>query len=386
LPDMQTARVEDVVKRIETKLLEHGLKSRIFVACCPRDGRSLYQLAAKTQPASSARPAPTASDVVVADAQMKSLYHLIEQIAASQISVLLLGETGVGKEVFARTVHRASPRASGPFVEINCAALTESLLESELFGHEKGAFTNAVTAKPGLFEVAHGGTLLLDEIGDMPLATQAKLLRVLEDGQIRRVGGLKSRPIDVRVVAATNSDIEAHVADGTFRRDLYFRLNSVTIVIPPLRERIGELEPLANAFAARTVPKNGVLPVFTREALELMRSYSWPGNVRELKSVVERAVLLCGDGPIRPEHLPCERMRAVLVTKPAISHARRTTDLPMRPRGSDEEREWILAALDRANGNQTMAARALGISRRTLVNRLNEYDVRRPRKSKKSEP
>jgi transcriptional regulator with PAS, ATPase and Fis domain len=270
-------------------------------------------------------------------------------------------------------VHRASPRASGPFVEINCAALTETLLESELFGHEKGAFTNAVAAKPGLIEMAHGGTLLLDEIGEMPLATQAKLLRVIEESQLRRVGGLKERTIDVRFVAATNADLETQIATGAFRRDLFYRLNAVTIVIPPLRERMAELEALARAFIARARPRQNPPPELTPEALGLMRAYSWPGNIRELRNVIERAVLLSDGEPIRSEHLPGEKMRATLLARshPAM-------------RGSDDEQQRIEQALLRAGGNQTQAARLLGISRRTLVNRLNEFaSIHRPRKNKK---
>jgi len=400
LPDTPPAKADEAARRIGGKLLERGLECRIVVACCPRDGRTPYELTAKVQAqvtperASTSRP-----DIVVADPQMQSLHRLIEQVAASNIGVLLLGETGVGKEVLARAVHDASPRAAGPFVEINCAALTETLLESELFGHEKGAFTNAMTAKPGLLETAEGGTVLLDEIGDMPLSTQVKLLRVIEDSQLRRVGGLKSRPIDVRFVAATNADVEAKVASGAFRQDLFFRLNGVTIMIPPLRERLADLDSLAQAFISRArPPTGGPPPVLSPEALELLRAYPWPGNVRELKNVIERAVFLCGDGPILPEHLP----RAVLATgradasstvrlyrpgdtRPLHEDVLPSEALPARPpRKGSEERQWIMQALERAGGNQTLAARLLGISRRTLVNRLNDYkDVQRPRKDKK---
>ena len=374
LPDTPTANAEEAVRRIESKLAERGIKCRVFSACCPRDGYSSYQLAAKVQAAATnGAPASVSSDIIVTDPQMQNLHRMIEQIAGSNIGVLILGETGVGKEVFARAVHRASPRASGPFVEINCAALTETLLESELFGHEKGAFTNAVAAKPGLIEMAHGGTLLLDEIGEMPLATQAKLLRVIEESQLRRVGGLKERTIDVRFVAATNADLETQIATGAFRRDLFYRLNAVTIVIPPLRERMAELEALARAFIARARPRQNPPPELTPEALGLMRAYSWPGNIRELRNVIERAVLLSDGEPIRSEHLPGEKMRATLLARshPAM-------------RGSDDEQQRIEQALLRAGGNQTQAARLLGISRRTLVNRLNEFaSIHRPRKNKK---
>ncbi|MGH2898067.1 MAG: sigma-54 interaction domain-containing protein, partial [Solirubrobacteraceae bacterium] len=362
--------------------------------CCPRDGRTPSQLSARAQaPAVKEKAITVGADVVVCDTRMQGLHRLVEQVAGSNICVLLLGETGVGKEVFARAVHRASPRATGPFVEVNCAALTETLLESELFGHERGAFTNAVSAKPGLLEVAHGGTLLLDEIGDMPLSTQVKLLRVIEDSQLRRVGGLKARQIDVRFVAATNSDIETKVDQGAFRRDLFFRLNGVTIQIPPLRERLAELEPLARAFIRAKAPGDA-RPELSFEALDRLRTYRWPGNIRELKNVIERAVLLCGNGPILPEHLSLRaptvppategtaRPAAPAIAWPRASQPRtpndadtRETLLPAYPRkGSQEEQQWIMATLERAGGNQTVAARLLGISRRTLVNRLNDYE------------
>ncbi len=399
LLDTPPARADDAIRRIDGKLVERGLKCRIFVACCPRDGLSPYQLAAKVEPPSTKeKPSGMAGDdIVVTDGQMQSLHRLVEQIAASQIGVLLLGETGVGKEVFARAVHRASPRSAGPFVELNCAALTETLLESELFGHEKGAFTNATAAKPGLIEMAHGGTLLLDEIGDMPLSTQVKLLRVIEDSKLRRVGALKSRSIDVRFVAATNSDLEAQMAAGAFRSDLFFRLNGVTIVIPPLRERLAELEPLAQAFIRAATPEGRRPPVLSPEAVALMKVYSWPGNVRELKNTMERATLLCAGGPITAEHLPAQKMRGTLMTSRMIALTRPPAEAPLvvpeipppvqhPPRGSEAEEQWIVQTLEQAGGNQTVAARRLGISRRTLVNRLNDYkSVHRPRKTPKSE-
>ncbi|MEO8703125.1 MAG: sigma 54-interacting transcriptional regulator, partial [Kofleriaceae bacterium] len=394
LTDTAMLYADEAVRRIDGKLRERGIECKLFVACCPSDGKTPQELRMRLLDRSNtkAKPAAPAADIVVSDPQMQSLYRLVEQIAVSDISVLLLGETGVGKEVFSRAVHRGSPRAAGPFVELNCAALTEPLLESELFGHEKGAFTNAIAAKPGLIELAHGGTMFLDEIGDMPLSTQVKLLRVIEDCQLRRVGGLKARPIDVRFVAATNSDIEAQVARGAFRSDLYFRLNGVTIMIPPLRERLGELEALARAFISRARSREA-RPTLAPEAIEVLRSYSWPGNVRELKNVIERAVLLCGTGPIQAEHLSIKRVAKGSVGIFALDKQSTATQLapspessgsfPTRPRkGSEEEHQWIMRALEQTNGNQTLAARLLGISRRTLVNRLGEYGhtTGRPRK------
>ena len=383
LVDTPPASAAEVTRRLDSKLAERSIRAQLTVACCPRDGQTPQQLVERLRgPAPVAAAAPT-DDIVVADDQMQGLHRMVQQVGGSKLGVLLLGETGVGKEVFARAVHRASPRAAGAFVEINCAALTESLLESELFGHEKGAFTSATSAKPGLIESADGGTLFLDEIGDMPLSTQVKLLRVIESSQLRRVGALKPRTFDVRFVAATNSDIEAQVASGAFRRDLFFRLNGVTIMIPPLRERLAELEPLAAMFvraAATTQP----LPVISGDALELLRSYSWPGNVRELKHMMERAVLLCGGAVIEPEHFPVEKMRAVPPPAPASSEHVETAEIPrVRSIPKQDEEQAIIQALDRAGGNQTAAARLLGMSRRTLVNRLNDYtSVHRPRKTK----
>ncbi len=381
LPGTPPGKAADAQRRIKQRLVDRGIQCNVAGACCPRDGVHAAELLAKLLDADPPNSAAAGSNVVVAAMGMQSLYRLVDQVASSRISVLLLGETGVGKEVFARALHRASPRASGPFIEVNCAALTETLLESELFGFEKGAFTNAMAAKPGLIEIADGGTLLLDEIGDMPLTTQVKLLRIIEDSQLRRVGGLKARTIDVRFVAATNTDLEARIASGTFRGDLFYRLNGVTLVIPPLRERLEELEPLCDAFIRASAPA-AKPPTLTREALELMRAYRWPGNVRELKHMIERAVLLCGGGAIQPEHLPLDKLRTGAITKsPSAARGLRATDnLAPAPTPSNVEQD-LVQALEQAGGNQTRAAQLLGISRRTLVNRLNALEhLPRPRK------
>jgi len=247
-------------------------------------------------------------ELVVTDERMKQLHRLLRTVAQGTISVVLLGETGVGKEVIARAIHRYSPRASRPFVSINCAAIPEALLESELFGHERGAFTGAVKDKVGLLESAAGGTLLLDEVGEMPLPAQAKLLRAIETREIVRVGGVKPRPVDVRFVSATNRDLEALVEARSFRRDLYFRLNGISVTVPPLRERAGELEGMARRFVAefgRTLGRGEV--TLSAAALATLRKQSWPGNVRELRNVIERAVLLSDGAEIRPEHLSLGR-------------------------------------------------------------------------------
>ena len=302
------------------------------------------------------------------------------------MNVLVLGETGVGKEIVAEQLHQLSPRADKPFLRLNCAALSESLLESELFGHEKGAFTGAVQAKPGLLETAQGGTVFLDEAGELPMSVQVKLLRVIEERQVLRVGGLKPRTIDVRFVAATNRELEAEVAAGRFRADLYYRLNGVAVVVPALRERICEIAPLARTFLERASRLAGRrVPDISPDALALLEGYRWPGNVRELRNFVERAALLCRDGSIRPEHLPLDKMSATVVARaePASRpDATETADPPpgVRRETEDIERRRILEALDQSGGNQTRAAEILEMPLRTLVRRLVAYGVTRPRK------
>jgi transcriptional regulator with PAS, ATPase and Fis domain len=324
---------------------------------------------------------------------MARLHELVDRVAASTISVLILGETGVGKEVLAELVHNRSSRASRPFLRLNCAALAETLLESELFGHEKGAFTGAVETKVGLLETAQGGTVFLDEIGELPPSTQAKLLRVIEQRELLRVGGLKARPIDVRFIAATHRDLGADIENGTFRRDLYFRLNGITLSIPPLRDRPAEIEALARRFAGRAAASlgRGVPPELTSEALARLRAHPWPGNIRELRNVMDRAVLLASDR-IDAEHLMVEVARPPAVAVEAAAPATPATPpaaAPERPAGDLAEvkrrtlaleREHILAALARAAGNQKVAAQLLGISRRTLITKLERHAIDRPRK------
>jgi two-component system, NtrC family, response regulator AtoC len=301
---------------------------------------------------------------------MQRLHKVIELVARGRISVILLGETGVGKEVMAETIHRRSPRAKGPFVKINCAALPDNLLEAELFGHEKGAFTGATQAKPGLIETADGGTFLLDEAGELPLSTQVKLLRVLESREVQRLGALKPRAIDVRFLAATNRDLEAQVAAGTFRSDLFYRLNGMSITIPPLRERLDEIPTLARTFVVEECKELDMPEVpITAAAQAALLAHRWPGNVRELRNTIERAVLLAHGGPIDVEHLA--QPRAAVVS---------AMDLPSEVESL--ERRRILDALEKSDGNQRRAAELLGISRRTLISRLDAYDLPRPKKGK----
>jgi two-component system, NtrC family, response regulator AtoC len=314
--------------------------------------------------------APRGRGVVVRSAAMKALYEQAALAARSKISVLLLGETGVGKDVLARSIHEMSPRSNAPFNGINCAAVAESLLETELFGCEKGAFTGAVQARAGLLESAHPGTVFLDEIGEMPLATQAKLLRAIEERAVTRVGSTRAREIDVRFIAATNRDLEAAVGREAFRRDLYFRLNGIALVVPPLRERRDEIEPLTRVFleaCARDLSRASP-PELSEQALALLMTFAWPGNVRELRNVIERACVLCTGSTIGVEHLPA-----------TIVHG----DAPKRrepPARKASDPLAIEQALEQCAGNQTRAAKLLGISRRTLITRLAELGIERPRK------
>jgi transcriptional regulator with PAS, ATPase and Fis domain len=316
-------------------------------------------------------------------AAMQEVMRMVDRIAVGKISVLVVGETGVGKELIAEAIHRHSPRASKPLVRLNCAAVNAALLESEWFGYERGAFTGATAPKQGLLETADGGTVLLDEVGELPMDIQAKLLRVLEDRAILRVGGVRPRRIDVRFVAATNRDLDAESSRGAFRKDLYFRLNGVTIAVPPLRDRRDEIEPLAHAFVAESSRSVGVAkaPAISAEALEWLKAYDWPGNVRELRNAMERAVLLvAGGGAITPAHLPKG-------LKPGIPFPTASDDAPRAPRAqslkesiADVEKKRVLDALAEAGGNQKKAAELLGISRGTLLARLQAFGIARPRK------
>ncbi|WP_437276342.1 sigma 54-interacting transcriptional regulator [Sorangium sp. So ce375] len=412
------------------------------------------------------------ADIVVLAPAMLALYEQAARAARSPISVLILGETGVGKEVLARTLHARSPRSSGPYVELNCAALPPSLLEGELFGHEKSAFTGASHARAGLLEAAHGGTLFLDEIGELPLAFQAKLLRVLEDRKVLRIGGRTPRRLDLRFVAATNRDLEAEIAGGAFRQDLYFRLNGIALVVPPLRERVAEIGPLASRFleeACRRLDQRSA-PRISPQALAALEAYAWPGNVRELRNVIERAAVLCAGESVLPADLPPHLMsgaapppgRAPLPSSgsvppppsgaalpqtdvappsgaappssraapppadaaPPLSGAAPSSSRAAPPSGaappssraappssraapppadaapppadaappsSDAmarlrlemkavDRQRVIEALERSAGNQTRAAKLLGVSLRTLINRIDEYGIPRPRK------
>jgi two-component system, NtrC family, response regulator AtoC len=398
-----------------------------------RVGSALLSLQPKRLSIAPAKlaPRPLGGPRILIDPAVKQAYELISRAAATEISVLILGETGAGKEAMAETVHQRSPRHAGPFLLLNCAALSETLLESELFGHEKGAFTGAHGAKAGLLESTAGGTVFLDEVGELALGTQAKLLRVLEERSVLRVGATKPRRIDVRFVTATNRDLAREVRAGRFRGDLYYRISGLVVRIPPLRERPTEIEPLARHFLSEFSAQMGQpVPELSPAVVDALRSHDWPGNVRELKNVMERAALLAGSGAITREHVLPEptlfgdaagaggllggtddvdeptqviaRLREI-GSKPASSSRRslrapdsrrgrsqapssRGRSLPPSSQGAregssdDEKRDRLIRALEACGGNQTRAAEMLGISRRTLINRLDRWKLPRPQK------
>jgi DNA-binding NtrC family response regulator len=294
---------------------------------------------------------------------MIGVYKTVAQVAPTKASVLIIGESGTGKELVARAIHAKSPRASRSFVAVNCAALPESILESELFGHERGAFTGAVGAKRGLFEEASGGTLFLDEIGEISPKMQVQLLRVLQEGEIRRVGGSDTIKVDARVVAATNRDLKHELATGRFREDLYFRLQVVTVRVPPLRERKGDIPILVKHFIARHAERLGrPVPRVAPEVLESLAGYDFPGNVRELSHIVERAMLLAREGVVTGADLPPE-VRAAIASSPTAGNGSLAEDWPTL---GILERRYIDRVLARTGGNKTRAAEVLGIDRRTL--------------------
>jgi DNA-binding NtrC family response regulator len=390
------ARMADRIARLS------AFGASVIVAVCPRDGRTPDALVEHATRAFASRHvhssrgfrvgvdpvAPSANEVATLPlGAFQRMDPLIRRIAAGAINVLVLGETGVGKDVLARRIHALSPRAKMPFVPLNCGALAETLLESELFGYEKGAFTGALQAKSGLLESAHGGTVFLDEIGEMPPATQVKLLRVLEQREVMRVGALRARVIDVRVIAATNRNLETEVAEKRFRQDLFFRLNGISVSIPPLRDRKDEIEPLAELFidqACRAMARTD-RPSLAPAAKKALLGYAWPGNVRELKNVIERALLLCSGGMITGEHVPADKMSSAAPPRDSAggTGARPPLDtLEASPQGPAPlgEEQRIADALEACAGNQSQAAKRLGISRATLIRRLEEYAIRRPRK------
>jgi DNA-binding NtrC family response regulator len=340
-----------------------------------------------------------ANSLVVTDPTPRGVNSFVKSVAASPLPVLILGETGAGKEMLAQTVHDLSKR-KGPLLRLNCAAVSESLLESELFGHERGAFTGAIAAKAGLLESAAGGTVFLDEVGEMPAGAQAKLLRAVETGEVMRVGSVRPTKLDVRFIAATNRDLQQEIVAKNFRADLYYRLSAVTLEIPPLRARRGMIGPLALLFLTEAVKRidPNAQPNLSPSALAVLQAYEWPGNVRELKASIERAALMARGGEIKPQHLSLGARSGTTVpptatvlgvpapaeSAPMPAAVAAPDALPPAPEGlsaeEEAERQRIVAALDACAGNQTRAAQMLGISRATLVNKLAIYRLPRPRK------
>mgnify|MGYP002623773506 CR=1 FL=1 len=310
-------------------------------------------------------------NIIGTSAPMRAVFDVVRRAVPLQTTVLIQGESGTGKELVARHIHFNGPRKSKPFIVVNCAAIPDTLVESELFGHEKGSFTGAEKAREGKFEVAHGGTLFLDEIGDMELASQAKLLRVLQDGVVERVGGAKPRPVDVRVIAATNRDLRERVQEGSFREDLFYRLDVLNISLPPLRDRTDDLSVLVAHFREKLSARIGKpAPELSADAFEQFRRYRWPGNVRELENTLEQLFILTDVPTIAPEHLP-EKLRAAPPVEGAF-------ELP--PGGivlEDLEQEFIRQALARSGGRITEAAELLGLSYKTLQYRLKKHEIDR---------
>ncbi len=303
--------------------------------------------------------------IVTSDPKMKELLELVEQVGPSRASVLITGESGTGKELIAEAIHAASPRAKKPFVRLHCAALAESLLESELFGHERGAFTGAVARREGRFKQADGGTLFLDEIAEIPGGTQVKLLRFLQEREFERVGGNETLKVDVRIIAATNRNLAAEIAKGAFREDLYYRLNVVTVDLPPLRDRKGDVSGLATFFLRRYAAENGrTIDGFSDDALARLSAYSWPGNVRELENVIERAVVLCNESRVEVKHLP-----------PTLVPQAERGGPPPVPGSTiqDLEKYAILRTLEACGGSTSKAAMILGVSTRKIQYKLHEY-------------
>jgi len=298
--------------------------------------------------------------------QMKRILHMIADVAPSTASILILGETGTGKELVANAVHCQSDRACMPFVALHCAALSEGVLESELFGHEKGAFTGAVQSRKGRFEMADGGTLFLDEVGEMSLKVQVKLLRVLEKGEFERVGGEKTLKVDVRLITATNRNLEKEVSEGRFREDLFYRLNVITIHLPSLRERKDDIPILSNFFVIKYTKKyKKEIKGFAPEAMEALCAYHWPGNVRELENVVERAIVLCKKNTISVDHLPGN----IVPGKDDMSLIK----IPMGTSLQEAEKEIIQKTLQMTRGSKKEAANILGISSRKIEYKVKEW-------------
>ncbi|MFT3696529.1 MAG: sigma 54-interacting transcriptional regulator [Kofleriaceae bacterium] len=380
LPELDRAQGATAVERLLDFARAANAPAQSALVICPDDGTTVEALVGEVRarlrtgrktptPAAAAQP----GQPIVLDPAMKRVYSLVERIADTAMTCLILGETGVGKELVAEAIHKRSARRDKPLIKLNCAALPETLLESELFGYERGAFTGATQRKVGFFEAADGGTLFLDEIGEMPLALQAKLLRVLERKVITRVGGTTEVATNTRVIAATHRDLESEVRAGRFRQDLMYRIGGFTLVVPPLRDRASEILPLAEHFAKLTAAEQGrTAPALSESAREALAGYAWPGNVRELKNAIDRALVLCGDS-LEAADLPEKLRDAAQRVRPVSGSA-----ADMRGHLAEVERAAIVAALETEKQNQTRAARRLGLSRRALIYKMEKYGLKAP--------
>ena len=381
LPELDRSNGEAALERLLDFARAANTPVMSALAVCPDDGTTVEtligELRARLRSGSRGRVASPPAEVepgqpIVLDPAMRRVYSLVERIADTAMTCLILGETGVGKELVAEAIHKRSARRDKLLIKLNCAALPETLLESELFGYERGAFTGAERRKVGFFEAADGGTLFLDEIGEMPLALQAKLLRVLERKVITRVGGTTEVATNARLIAATHRDLEAEVRAGRFRQDLMFRIGGFTLVVPPLRDRAAEIVPLAEHFARNAATEQGrPAPALADSARDALTGYAWPGNVRELRNAVERALVLCGE-TIEAGDLPEKLRDAAQRVRPVASAA------DMRGHLAEVERAAIVAALETESQNQTRAARRLGLSRRALIYKMEKYGLKPP--------
>ncbi|CAN5415141.1 hypothetical protein BH11MYX1_BH11MYX1_23790 [soil metagenome] len=377
LPELDRAQGETALEKLLDFAHAANTVAMSALAFCPDDGTSVETLIGELRGrlrSGRATPAVAVNEgsAIILDPAMKRVYTLVERIAETAMTCLILGETGVGKELVAEAIHKRSTRHAKPIIKLNCAALPDTLLESELFGHERGSFTGADKRKIGFFEAADGGTLFLDEIGEMPLSLQAKLLRVLERKVITRVGGTTEVVTNTRLIAATHRDLEAEVRAGRFRQDLMFRIGGFTLVVPPLRDRVSEIVPLAEHFArAASIEQGRPPPQLSGSARDALAGYAWPGNVRELRNAIERALVLCG-AQIEAGDLPDKLRDAAQRTRPVASAA------DMRGHLAEVERAAIVAALETEHQNQTRAARRLGLSRRALIYKMEKYGLKPP--------
>jgi len=349
--------------------------------------RRVVSKAAKTRELSQAHVSGDPSErgryrIIGESEPMRAVYEVIEKVADTPSTVLITGESGTGKELIARALHENSARKHKPFVSVNCAAIPPDLLESELFGYEKGAFTGAVTSKPGRFELAHGGTLFLDEIAEIPVSMQVKLLRALQEQQFERVGGIKTISVNVRLIAATNRDLKASIAEGGFREDLYYRLNVVHVHLPPLRERPSDIPLLVDHFIEKFNAKlDRSVTGFDPDALQQLLGYTWPGNIRELENIVERCMIFAADGDVGAQHLPAE-IRDVdgpshgVVAGIDVTPGETGLKEAVREATLKLERAFIVRALEQTGGNVTHTARLLKISRKSLQNKMKELGLR----------